>query len=491
MEEAVQDGYVLNYWAVGYLMRCISQSECYSLKIKASNALISTEGIGGIFSHLPSINRPTGTDVSAKQTLSVTPVGTSQEHRAHLPLDIEHMNHSYLKRNEFEPEEVCLYGKLAFSAPRCEQCLQTKSGSGILKKYVLLQRKGSNFLNVIKTSDSKLLLKFCHRWKFCRRATAILSINLYKLFKHKVSSPVTQSGNIPKMHGTVMENFTIFPPNKGIPRTKDSYEEQLQEIDLSTHCLSTIMAFHAKNSPCWLFTSTTLGQGNVGMSQTLPKQQIMAAFTSLILDIPFSTNSEIAYSWKADDTFGCEHAELMPDIMCDYELNRMKNNLDLNNLPDGNEGSPPVSDTTNSRAVNVANVVVIKWTALDPENGEEVVAFGNPCICLSRNRKVVLISVNKRYVWMVDSGSLPNCKACDRRVTFGPQFPYNQFLRQIPVKHVRVMLCKSEKRKRSETDEVKFEEENLEKDETRSEKQSGIRKHIQIYRKRLSVNKAM
>ena len=131
MEEAVQDGYVLNYWAVGYLMRCISQSECYSLKIKASNALISTEGIGGIFSHLPSINRPTGTDVSAKQTLSVTPVGTSQEHRAHLPLDIEHMNHSYLKRNEFEPEEVCLFRHDPLSS--CETCLNTKSGSGKLQ----------------------------------------------------------------------------------------------------------------------------------------------------------------------------------------------------------------------------------------------------------------------------------------------------------------------------------------------------------------------
>nr|CCA26254.1 AlNc14C361G10994 [Albugo laibachii Nc14] len=552
-EEAVQDNYILNYWVVGApklfaanLMRCISERECYNLKIKTSNALISTEGIGGIFSQLPPINRPTETDVSAKQTLSVTPVGTSNETRADLPVEIEHMNHSGLKRNEQEPEEVCLYGKIAFSTPTCEQCLRTKSGSGIFEKYVLLQREGFSFVYVIKTSDSKSLLKFCHRWKFCRAASAVLSNNLCKLFKHKVSSQVDQSGNIPKVHGTFMENFKIFPSNNATPRRKASYEEQLQEIDLSTRCLSTTKVFHKGRPHCWRCLASVyegiviLGrvEGNNKENQRFiitlltDKQFLLesnpcssscgtfAIPTDCMLDadhvsrlnptnnivkwmerqeqaqqdshvstlksgcllvrhekatskchkrfpnnilwtlspvsflVLLSTISEISYSWKTDDKFDCEHLELMPHIMCDYEMNRMKNNLDLNNLPDGNEGSPPVSDT-NSRPVYVANVVVINWTALDPDNVEEVTAFGNCFICLARKRKVVLISVNKRYLWMVDSGSLPNCKACDGRVTFGPQFPYNQYLRQIPVRDAIIITDTSEEeQKRPRLDEL-------------------------------------
>nr|CCA24277.1 AlNc14C231G9297 [Albugo laibachii Nc14] len=135
----------LNYWVVGspnifggaHLIRCISPKACNKLIITKTNAQISTEGIGGIFSQLPTVNKPTENDSSAMQTLSVTPVGTSEEHRADFPLDMEHMNQLGSKRDDREPEQQCLYKPDSFSAAACETCLQTKSGSGILEKYLV------------------------------------------------------------------------------------------------------------------------------------------------------------------------------------------------------------------------------------------------------------------------------------------------------------------------------------------------------------------
>nr|CCA16766.1 AlNc14C25G2509 [Albugo laibachii Nc14] len=139
--------------------------------------------------------------------------------------------------------------------------------------------------------------------------------------------------------------------------------------------------------------------------------------------------------------------------MCDYESGRLENNLDLNLLQDGNELSALASDVKDSRPFKVANVMVVKWGTKGSKNLQEVAAFEDCFICLTRKRKVVLISSNKRYVWMVDSGSFPNCETCTDKVTFGPQFPYSQYIGQRSVEDAKKWIGGFKQRKRSRTDE--------------------------------------
>ena len=112
MEKVFQTKHSLSYWVVGSpkrlggagLIICISHHTCNKLIIIKSNAHISTEGIGGIYSQLPTINKVTGNDGSPMHLLSLTPAGTSEEHRADLSLDIKHMRQSDSKRNDQESE---------------------------------------------------------------------------------------------------------------------------------------------------------------------------------------------------------------------------------------------------------------------------------------------------------------------------------------------------------------------------------------------------
>nr|CCA15256.1 AlNc14C10G1221 [Albugo laibachii Nc14] len=144
----------------------------------------------------------------------------------------------------------------------------------------------------------------------------------------------------------------------------------------------------------------------------------------------------------------------MLDTICHYESNRFKNNLDLNLVSNENEENARANNGRDFIAVKVANVVVVKWDTENLKKFQEEAAFVDCFICLTRKRKGVLISMVKRYLWMVDAGSFPGCAECDGKVTFGPQFPYNQYLRQIPISDA-IEMMKTLKRKGSDLDQTK------------------------------------
>nr|CCA27867.1 AlNc14C773G12493 [Albugo laibachii Nc14] len=87
--------------------------------------------------------------------------------------------------------------------------------------------------------------------EFLQRSYCCILKNLCKLLKHKVSSPVDESGNMPKITGAICQDFKVYPPNMGTQSMKDSYEEQLQEIHLSAHCLVTTKIYFWKDGLFW------------------------------------------------------------------------------------------------------------------------------------------------------------------------------------------------------------------------------------------------
>lgn len=146
----------------------------------------------------------------------------------------------------------------------------------------------------------------------------------------------------------------------------------------------------------------------------------------------------------------CEDVQLMPDIMCRYESGDLMTNFDLNqNLEDDGSGSS-AGGTSEPNIVNSAKVMVVEWDKNDPDDAGREAAFRECFICLTRKRKVVLISVIKRYVWMVPSESFPRCHKCYGKVTDGPQFSYNQYLRQVQAEFATTTLSLKPKRERTE-----------------------------------------
>nr|CCA22523.1 AlNc14C157G7681 [Albugo laibachii Nc14] len=121
---------------------------------------------------------------------------------------------------------------------------------------------------------------------------------------------------------------------------------------------------------------------------------------------------------KHDTKFSCDNLEIMPDIMCDYESDRLKNKFDLDN----NQVHVRDNDMSESSPKRVANVVVVKWITEDSESVEENAAYKDCFLCLTRKHKVVLISWTKRYAWMVDFGSCPYCERCNGKVTLARSF---------------------------------------------------------------------
>ena len=109
---------------------------------------------------------------------------------------------------------------------------------------------------------------------------------------------------------------------------------------------------------------------------------------------------------KTKAIFWCQYLDIMPEIMCDYESDRLKNNVDLND----NQVQARYNDMSESNAKRVANVVVVKWDTKHPKDVEEIAAFEDCCTCFTRKRKAVLISLTKRYAWMVDSVSFSHCE---------------------------------------------------------------------------------
>ena len=104
--------------------------------------------------------------------------------------------------------------------------------------------------------------------------------------------------------------------------------------------------------------------------------------------------SLIHYQWKRTDTvFRCEYLDIVPDIMYDYESGRLKNNADLND----NQVHERDKDVWESNAKRVANVVVVRLDTEGSRNMKENEAFEDCCICLTRKRKEVLLSLTKQY----------------------------------------------------------------------------------------------
>ncbi|KAL0583187.1 hypothetical protein ABG067_006886 [Albugo candida] len=155
-----------------------------------------------------------------------------------------------------------------------------------------------------------------------------------------------------------------------------------------------------------------------------------------------------------EDTSDSKDLQLMPDIMCHYELpDSYKLDFDLDLNLRSKERLALSTDSSNKYKFDeVAMVTVIKWKNEDPNDASEKAAFTECYISLARNCKVVLISVEKRYLWMVQSESHLKCKECADNVHFGPQFSYNQYLRQIPVLGVEEFARNPNKRKRASSE---------------------------------------
>ena len=139
------------------------------------------------------------------------------------------------------------------------------------------------------------------------------------------------------------------------------------------------------------------------------------------------------------ETPACKDVQLMPDLMCHYKRGGIKTDFDLNQDLEGDRPGSSVGGTSEPNLMYFAKVMVVKWDAAGTEK-----AFYECFICLTRKRKVVLISVIKQYVWMVPSEAFPSCETCIGMVGYGPQFPYNQHLRQVQVEYVANTLRKTQ-----------------------------------------------
>lgn len=127
----------------------------------------------------------------------------------------------------------------------------------------------------------------------------------------------------------------------------------------------------------------------------------------------------------------CTELTFMPDFMCQYESRLVELNL---NMP-AMEGTHylPSSDLTPSASttsgLDSAEVLgIVRWEA---NNAEECLRY------LTLIRKVVLISLMNRYVWMVKSTeSVPIPRFCIELYIADRTYIYHRILRQIPLKEL-------------------------------------------------------
>nr|CCA26715.1 AlNc14C405G11411 [Albugo laibachii Nc14] len=172
--------------------------------------------------------------------------------------------------------------------------------------------------------------------------------------------------------------------------------------------------------------------------------------------IALLTNLEVAHDSKCpfNKRSGCVELEIMPDFMCEFELGRVKVDFDLN-LPSNEENSrSPITNLRKRKPVQVAKVVLFMWHIQEPENTEGVAELHECFLCLTRKCKVVLISVIKRYLWMVVSNQakqISNCDQCVGKLMERAEFAYNQFLRQVPALDVNVFFATDGSKKRKRT----------------------------------------
>nr|CCA21706.1 AlNc14C131G6955 [Albugo laibachii Nc14]CCA21869.1 AlNc14C136G7102 [Albugo laibachii Nc14] len=173
--------------------------------------------------------------------------------------------------------------------------------------------------------------------------------------------------------------------------------------------------------------------------------------------LSLSTNLEVASDSGCpfEPTHGCVEMDLMPNILCDLESERIKQYIDLNSIPNGDIPVLSVGGLEEDRAVHVASVVLVKWISNNPASVEEAATCKDCFICLTTKRKVVLISVEKRYLWMVESEIIfANCQECSGELSVAQQFPYNGYLRQISARDASKFFGALKKRvRRKNTDQ--------------------------------------
>lgn len=154
---------------------------------------------------------------------------------------------------------------------------------------------------------------------------------------------------------------------------------------------------------------------------------LMWKLSSVTFLISIFVESEGDNVWKCpvNQYSACVQLEDMPEIMCQYQSKHFTLNEDLNlTLYEDDSNSPKVTE-----------VKVVKWETRDQNDAVETGSFRSCFMCLTVKRKIVLMSLSARYVWMVASKKYPKCEMCNR-VKIGPAFAYNQYLRQISAEDV-------------------------------------------------------
>lgn len=173
------------------------------------------------------------------------------------------------------------------------------------------------------------------------------------------------------------------------------------------------------------------------------KLSSLAFLVSLSGDTSGQFDSELPYI----RAYQCTEVDLMPDTICQYESNRIKISTDLNLRFQGEYPSSSGSEYSETDFVE-AKVILYKWTDIDANDDISLIECFE---CLTRKRSIVVLSVMKQYVWMVNYRMrFPKCPSCGENMKPGLQIPYNHNLRQIPAQdvHPSFGIVKADKKRR-------------------------------------------
>lgn len=166
-------------------------------------------------------------------------------------------------------------------------------------------------------------------------------------------------------------------------------------------------------------------------------------FTPITFLISVSTDTKVTSVPKSEysKSSSCVQLEVMPEFMCRYMMNptEMKEDqtykmnqkapkytLDLNHPP---SSSPP------------EELIMRKWATVNLEDVEENKNFQACFICIASKRKVVLMSLAERFVWMVPSLKPLQCDMCKQQLEVAVEVGYYSYLRQITAKEVNGYFC--------------------------------------------------
>lgn len=124
---------------------------------------------------------------------------------------------------------------------------------------------------------------------------------------------------------------------------------------------------------------------------------------------------------------GCVQLEVMPEIMCQYKIKPIAVKEDLNFEAHGHH----------SFSSPAAKLIVVEWKTVDLEDVEEYELFEDCFTCITTKRKVVLMSLVERFVWIVLSDKPLQCYQCQQNLRLGGEVAYDSYLRQISVEEVK------------------------------------------------------